>query len=146
MKTLADLLEVCNTHMPVLKPNVTVADAIRLMVSRDQGAVLISDGLTVSGIFSERDLTKRVLAFGQDPNKIQINTVMTKKVIFANPETTIEDCMQLMHRYRVRQLPVISGANLVGSVSVLDVVAAVLKERETIITSLEEYVATTWPI
>ena len=106
----------------------TVRDAAKLMASRRIGAVMIGEGQTLLGIFTERDLMNKVVAPGRDPNTVKLSDVMTAKPDTIKPEETAGDALQRMQKGGYRHLPVVENGRLVGMVSVRDIYAAVLDE------------------
>ncbi|MBM3538465.1 MAG: CBS domain-containing protein [Alphaproteobacteria bacterium] len=108
----------------------TVRDAAKLMASRRIGAVMIGEGQTLLGIFTERDLMTKVVAVGRDPDKVRLSEVMTGRPDTIKPEETAGDALQRMQRGGYRHLPVVENGRLVGMVSVRDIYAALLGEVE----------------
>lgn len=106
----------------------TVRDAAKLMTTRRIGAVMIGEGQTLLGIFTERDLMTKVVAVGRDPDKVRLSEAMTAKPDTIKPEETAGDALQRMQRGGYRHLPVVENGRLVGMVSVRDIYAAVLDE------------------
>ncbi|HQR70520.1 MAG TPA: CBS domain-containing protein [Burkholderiaceae bacterium] len=109
----------------------TVAEAVGVMVARHVGAVVIKteDGL-VGGIFTERDLLKRVVHEGKDPRTTPISLVMTRDVRFVTPGTTVEAALSLIHVNRHRHLLVIDGPRAYGLVSIGDLVRQLIEHGE----------------
>jgi len=119
----------------------TVLDASLEMTERGIGAVLIVDesGALV-GIFTERDVLRRVVAERRDPATTRLADVMTRAVITCSPGTTLEECGAVMTARRIRHLPVISGEGLVGVLSSGDVLAYRADEQQATIEQLHHYV------
>ena len=99
------------------------------------------EGERVVGIFSERDYARQVVLKGKASKDTPIRDVMTSRVVFVRPEQDLEECMALMTDKRIRHLPVLHEAKLVGIVSIGDVVKAVISEKEFLITQLENYIS-----
>ena len=108
----------------------TVRDAVQLMASRRIGAVMIGEGQTLFGIFTERDLMTKVVAPGRDPNTVKLAEVMTGKPDTIRPDESAADALQRMQRGGYRHLPVVENGRLIGMVSVRDLYAAMLAELE----------------
>jgi len=106
----------------------TVRDAVQLMASRRIGAVMIGEGQTLFGIFTERDLMTKVVAPGRDANAVKLSEVMTAKPDTIKPDENAGDALQRMQKGGYRHLPVVENGRLVGMVSVRDIYAAVLAE------------------
>ena len=120
--------------------NDTVLQALRVMADADTGAVLVSDGDHYVGIFTERDYAREGELKGHCAKDTQIKDVMTETMVSVKPETTVEECMELMTRHSIRHLPVVSLARVIGLVSIRDVVRAVTEDNQSTINNLENYI------
>lgn len=118
----------------------TVLEALRVMDEAETGAVLVSDGDRFVGIFTERDYARDVELKGHCAKDTRVRDVMTKEMISVKSETTTQQCMEIMTKHRVRHLPVVSKARIIGIVSIGDVVKAVMEEADKTISSLEDYI------
>ncbi|MEA2417489.1 MAG: hypothetical protein QOI58_4146 [Thermoanaerobaculia bacterium] len=98
----------------------TVRDAVRTMSDRNVGAIAVLDSGKLVGIFSERDVLTRIVAEGRNPDDTRVGSVMTKDIIVAAPADDINDALQKMHECNCRHLPVVQGGNLVGMISIRD--------------------------
>lgn len=98
----------------------TVRDAARMMSERNIGAIAVLDSGKLVGIFSERDVLSRVVAEGRNPDDTRVGSVMTKDIIVAAPDDDINKALQKMHDCNCRHLPVVQGGNLVGMISIRD--------------------------
>jgi CBS domain-containing protein len=98
----------------------TVRDAARTMSDRNIGAIAVLDSGKLVGIFSERDVLTRIVAEGRDPDETRVDSVMTKDIIVAAPADDINEALQKMHECNCRHLPVVQGGNLVGMISIRD--------------------------
>src|SRR5215469_4100089 len=105
-----------------IDPNATVIDAIRLMDEKNVGALPVVDNGRLVGIVSERDYTRKIILKGRSSKDTPVSDIMTKAVLTVNPSNSVTDCMQIMTDKRVRHLPVLDGRNLVGILSIGDVV------------------------
>jgi len=120
--------------------NQTVLDVAQAMVVRNIGAVpVLRDGILV-GIFSERDLMKRVVAEGLDPRTTRLEEVMTEDPLTVSPSETVEDCMLLMRRHGFRHLPICEGKQLLGVVSLRDVLLHDLTEKDYEVRMMRAYI------
>lgn len=137
--TVRDML-VGKTAIHAVEPGVTVFDALRVMATHNIGAVLVSEGARLVGIFSERDYARKVALLGKASRDLAVSEVMTSDVVTVAPWWTADQCMALMTERRVRHLPVFDGDRLVGLVSIGDVVRAVLAEQQRTIEELEHYI------
>ena len=118
----------------------TVLQALKVMADADTGAVLVSEGDQYVGIFTERDYARDGELKGQCAKDTLIKDVMSQLLYSVKPETTVHECMELMTKYRIRHLPVVSNARVIGLVSIGDVVRAVKDEDESTINDLQNYI------
>lgn len=120
----------------------TVLEVARAMVARNIGAVpVVEDGILV-GIFSERDLMKRVVVESLDPRTTSLREVMTKKPLTVSPQEELETCRALMKRHGFRHLPVCEGAQLVGMVSLRDILLSDLDAKDEEVRMMRAYIQT----
>jgi CBS domain-containing protein len=140
MKTVQQLLESKRHGVASVTPDTTVLEALRLMAEKEIGAVLVLDGESLAGIFSERDYARKVVLHGKASKDTPVREIMTEKVVTVRPEQTIEDCMGLMTDKRVRHLPVLQAKHVIGVISIGDVVKEMLVEKEFVIQQLESYI------
>jgi CBS domain-containing protein len=149
MDTVKDLLDAKGHEVYSVKPNATVYEALELMAERNLGAVMVVDEKNaVKGIFSERDYARKIIIKGRASRTTRVKEIMTAKVLYVEPSTTVRDCMTLMTGKRIRHLPVMDGGKLVGVVSIGDVVKAhcsvqesVISQQEFRISQLERYIS-----
>jgi signal-transduction protein with cAMP-binding, CBS, and nucleotidyltransferase domain len=121
-------------------PATTVQEAVRLMVEKEVGSVLVVDQGTVQGIVTERDFVRKVALEGKSSPDTPVAAVMTTQVLCARPDQTTEEAMALMTDKRVRHLPVLDDGEIVGVVSIGDLVKSVISEQQFIIKQLENYI------
>jgi CBS domain-containing protein len=118
----------------------TVGDALRVLAARKIGIVLVLEGETLVGVFSERDAIRLAVELGTLPMDMPVREAMTSQVLAVTPDTSVEDCMSLMSQSGIRHVPVMEGSRVVGIVSMRDVVQEVVALRETTIRGLETYI------
>jgi CBS domain-containing protein len=123
-----------------VSPESMVIDALELMAAKDVGAVLVCSGGDVVGILSERDYARQVILQDRSSRETRVEEIMTRKVLYVTPDHTADDCMALMTDKRIRHLPVMEDARLVGVVSIGDVVSAIMHQKQSTIESLELYI------
>ena len=141
MANVADLIGAkTDASRYAVKANETVYKAIRLMADRRIGAVLVVDKNTVIGIFTERDYIMRVEVEGRAVKETLLRDVMTDQMYTVTTSTSIEHCLGLMTLRHIRHLPIVEGGKLMGIISMRDAVAAILKDHETDLQGLENYV------
>ncbi len=139
MATLRDILEAKGAEVVALGADEAVLDAARLMNERGIGGVMVTDGDRLAGIFTERDILRRVVGERRDPATTPVREVMTTPVITVLPETTIAECMAIMTGKRVRHLPVEDSGGVCGLVTSGDVLAYQVREHEDTIQYLNSY-------
>ena len=124
-----------------IPPNATVFEAIKLMAEKNIGALLVlSDGKLV-GLFSERDYARKIALQGKSSKETRVREIFTGVVITVKPHDSVEDCMKLMTEHRVRHLPVVDKGNVVGLVSIGDLVNWTISAQDAAITQMEQYIA-----
>jgi CBS domain-containing protein len=123
-----------------IAPDATVFDAIKLMADKNIGALLVlSDGKLV-GVFSERDYARKIALQGKSSKETRVREIFTGVVITVKPHDSVEDCMKLMTEHRVRHLPVVDKGNVVGIVSIGDLVNWTISAQDAQIAQLEQYI------
>jgi CBS domain-containing protein len=142
VKTVRDLLAGKSSEVWSIGPDATVYDAIALMSERGIGAVLVLEGGKLVGILSERDYARRVILKGKASRETPVREIMTTELISVTHERTLDDCMPIMTKSRIRHLPVLQDGQLAGILSIGDIVKAMLSEREAQIEQLESYIKT----
>jgi CBS domain-containing protein len=140
MKTVSDILETKGREIWTIPPETIVFDALKLMAEKNVGALVVLDGAEVAGILSERDYARKVILHGRSSRELETREIMSTNVFFVSPEQDIEDCMALFTNKRVRHLPVLQNKELIGLISIGDVVKAVIAEHEYTIKHLENYI------
>lgn len=124
-----------------LPPTATVREALQLMADRSIGAVLIMQGEALLGIFSERDYARKIALKGLSSTDALLADVMTSRLYVVGPRQTTQECMGIMTKARVRHLPVVDAGEVIGLVSIGDLVNAMLEEQRFLISQLEGYIA-----
>lgn len=141
MAVVRDLLARKGTDVVSIAPTATVLDAARLMNDRSVGGVLVVDSENhLLGIFTERDILRRVVAADLPPTTTKVSEVFTQSVVTCGPDTTLDECGALMSSRRVRHLPVVDARGLHGVVTIGDLLAHTVSEHETTIQHLNSYV------
>lgn len=121
-------------------PQDSLRTALQLLDKHNIGAVLVMDGDTLAGVFSERDLARMMARSGAPDLDAPISGYMTPKVFFAQTEDSVDECMKLMTSKHIRHLPVMSEGKLVGMISINDLARESIDGREIAIRSLENYI------
>ncbi len=140
MKTVKHLLEKKGYEVWSLGPDQTVYEALALMTAKNVGALAVLDNGQLIGVFTERDYARSLPLAEKSSKDIKVAEVMTRRVVVVHPEQTVEECMALMTEKRVRHLPVLEGEELVGIVSIGDLVKSIIAEQQFLIEQLERYI------
>lgn len=130
MIKVKDLLEQKESNLWNIHPKASILDALKIMSLRDIGALPVMDELGLVGIVSERDFIHVIAKLQQCEIDRKIDRYMNKKVITVTPDTSLDECMSIMAKKRVRHLPVLDGKELVGLISYGDVIRAIVRMRE----------------
>lgn len=134
------ILEAKGSAVHSIHPKATVYDAIAEMADKGVGALLVMDGSRLVGIVSERDYTRKVILKGRSSREALVEEIMSSDVVTASPDITVGEGMRLMTDRRIRHLPLVSGGQVVGVVSIGDLVKAILSEQEETIAYLTNYI------
>jgi CBS domain-containing protein len=126
-------------------PNAMVIDAIQLMGEKNVGALPVVDNGTLVGIVSERDYTRKVILKGRSSKETPVSDIMTEQLLTVNPSDSVTECMRIMTEKRVRHLPVLEGSDLVGILSIGDVVNWFISAQTKTIDNLERYLTGDYP-
>ena len=141
MQNISHLLQDKGADVWAVSPESFIFDGLKLMAEKNIGALLVVDSNELVGIFSERDYARKVVLEGKSSRKMIIGEIMTEKVFCVRPDQSIQECMELMTEKHIRHLPVLENEELVGVISIGDVVKAVISEQEFVIAQLEGYIA-----
>ena len=142
MRTVRQLLEAKTAEVFAIGPDAPVIDAIRLMAEKRIGAVLVMDGARLAGILSERDYARKIMLHGKSSKETLVKEIMSDRVAYVTPATTLDECMALMTERRFRHLPVLSEAGeVLGVISIGDLVKETISNQQMIISELERYIS-----
>jgi CBS domain-containing protein len=139
MATVMAILTNKGTHVLTIGKDATVIQAALLMNEHKVGALVVTEGDGVAGMFTERDVLRRVVGEQRDPAKTRVAEVMTTEVICCEPHTPIEEARGAMKNRRIRHLPVVDGGRLCGLVSIGDLNAHQMTSQEHTIHLMHEY-------
>jgi CBS domain-containing protein len=140
MTTVRQLLDRKDRAVFSVGPETPVLEAIRAMAEHHIGALLVMKGEILAGIVSERDYARKVILLGRSSSDTPVRDIMTTPVLTVSPETSVEQCMQLVTDKRVRHLPVLEAGRVIGMVSIGDLVKAVIAAQQQQIEQLESYI------
>ena len=139
-KTVARLLDAKGPEVWSIRPEATVYEALELLADKGIGALIVMDDGKLVGILSERDYARRVVLHGKESRSTPVRDIMTAGVLTVTRDTTTAQCMEVMTNERIRHLPVVEGDEVVGLISIGDVVRSVIEEQQFLIDQLESYI------
>lgn len=140
MSKVSQILRLKGNTIWFVAPQATVLGALQLMAEKDIGALLVMEDELVVGIFSERDYARKVVLHRKASNDTPVQDVMTERVIYIEPDQDIQECMAVMTDKHIRHLPVMENGELLGVISIGDVVKAIIAEQGFVIEQLVNYI------
>jgi CBS domain-containing protein len=140
MNVLAEILEEKGHDVLKIDGAATVLDAVRRMVEANVGSLLVTEGGAIAGIVTERDYLRRAALADRADDETPVREIMTSPLVVATPDTPVDECMALMTERRIRHVPVVEGSDVVGVVSIGDVVKFTSKQQSFEIQYLTEYI------
>ena len=144
MSVVSEILENKGGMVLSVDVNESVLDAINLMAQVNIGAVLVQNNDTISGIFTERDYLQKIALKSLSSKDTRVGDVMTSPVVSADPNDSVQQCMETMTTCRCRHLPVVQDGKLLGIVSIGDLVKKMLDEKEIEVEQLSHYITGTY--
>jgi len=142
MKPIQALLKDHNSTVFHVSPATTVFEALRLLSEYGVGAMVVLDQGVLVGLVSERDYTRKVALQGKNSKETTVAEIMTRDVITVAPGTGTRTCMTLMSQKKIRHLPVLEGARVLGMISIRDLMDDIIAEHEQTISQLTNYINT----
>ena len=139
--TIGEILNNKGAEVWSVSPEATVFDAISMMADKNVGALLVIQNGKLVGIISERDYTRKVALMGRASKQTAVKEILSGQVIKATPAHSIEDCMRLMTEHRIRHLPVLEGDNILGIISIGDLVNWIISSQTATIQQLQAYIS-----
>ncbi len=140
ISTVDEILQRKGREVWTIGPKATVLDALKIMAEKDIGALVVVQDDELVGIISERDYARKIVLKGKASVSTRVKDIMTQKVFYVTPKTTIKECQALLTEHSVRHLPVLVEGKLAGLISIGDVVKAIIDEQEIEITQLSDYI------
>ncbi len=141
MKLVQHLLEAKGREIISIRPDASVLDAIKLMADKGIGSLVVTDNGDLKGIVTERDYARKVIIKGRASDTTPVADIMTVDVITASSQQTVNECMAIMTEIRCRHLPVVDDGELVGLISIGDLVQAIIADQQEEIEQLEHYIS-----
>jgi CBS domain-containing protein len=141
MKPVFALLKSSNATLWHIHPDETVYEALRVLAEHEIGALMVMDHGKVIGILSERDYTRKVALAGRNSKETRVAEIMTPNVISVSAHTDTREAMALMSRHKIRHLPVIEGTEVLGMISIRDIMDDIIAEDERTIEQLQNYIS-----
>jgi len=128
-----------------VSPDATVYEALVIMADKGIGALVVTDGEQLVGMFSERDYARKVVLAGRSSKEMKVREIMSSKVVTTGLHSTVDECMQHMTDKRHRHLPIVDGGKVVAIVSIGDLVNWVIRIQDFTIHELEDYISGKYP-
>jgi CBS domain-containing protein len=141
--TVNQILNVKGKEVHSILSTITVYEALKVMGERNVGAVLIIEDNVLKGVLSERDYARKIALKNKSSKETFVHEIMERNVITVNPTDNLDYCMELMTAKRIRHLPVLSGGQIIGIVSIGDVVKAIIEVQKNTIDYLDSYISGT---
>lgn len=140
MEIIRQILEKKGNLIHSVSPDTTVYDALKLMADKNTGAVLVLEGQKLCGIMSERDYARKIVLKGKSSKEVPVKDIMSSEVICIESDQRITNAQAIMIQKRIRHLPVLDKGELVGLVSIGDIVNAILDDNKFVIDQLFTYI------
>lgn len=141
VKTIKEILAAKGSQVWTVDANTSVFDALNLMAEKNIGSVAVLDGGRLAGMFTERDYARNLILKERSSRSTPIRDVMTRRVAVVNPVQTLDECMALMTEKHLRHLPVMEQGELVGILSIGDLVKATIEDQQFMIEQLVNYIS-----
>ena len=141
--TVNQLLNSKNDEIFSVTPDTLVIDAIKMMDEKKVGALLVIENDKLAGIISERDYTRKVILKNRSSAKTKVSEIMTSNLKTADPSQSLDECMVIMSHSHIRHLPVVQDGQVIGILSIMDVVKNIISEQEFTIEQLQHYITDT---
>ncbi len=140
MNTVAQILKAKGNSVWTITKDALVIDALKILAEQRVGSVVVMNGTSLVGIFTERDFAYKMGVQAIDPSQTKVKDMMTREVITVDPKQSIKVCMALMTEHHIRHLPVVEENRLVGIISIGDIVKDMIEELQFMVVQLEKYI------
>lgn len=141
MGSVNDILKKKGTKTFSITPDTFVYEALEMMVDKNVSALVVMENDRLAGIFTEKDYARKVVLKGKASKETKIGEIMTSNLVTVTPESSIDDCMHVMTERFIRHLPVVKDEQLVGIISIGDVVKSIIEDQKFIIENMGNYIA-----
>jgi CBS domain-containing protein len=143
--TIREILQYKGKQIWSISPAATVYDAIALMSEKNVGALPVMDTGKLVGIISERDYSRKIILMGRSSRGTRVEEILSSELITVTPTHTVDECMRLMTHHRIRHLPVLEGDQMVGMISIGDLVNWIINVQRMTIDQLQNYISGQYP-
>ena len=140
MRTVRDILQEKGSTVYTVSPRSTVYEALQMMADKNVGALMVMEQDKTVGLISERDYARKIVLKGKFSRDVPVEEIMSREIVRIGPDEDVEGCMELMTDKRIRHLPVFENEQLIGIVSIGDIVKTIIQHKEEIIKQLENYI------
>ena len=140
MHTIAEILRDKGSEVWSVSPDEIILDALKIMAEKGVGALLVMDKDKLVGIISERDYARKVALEGRSSRESKVSEIMSHRVLCARPDQTVQECMALMSDKRSRHLPILDHKEIIGIVSIGDLVKSIIADQQFEIENLQYYI------
>ncbi len=140
MLKVRDVIKLKRSDIWSIGPDETAYKSLEIMADKDIGALLVIEGKKLAGIFSERDYARKVILKGKSSRETTVRELMTTGVYTITPDKSVEECMALMTTVHCRHMPVIEKDQVIGIVTIGDIVNAIIADQKIKISDLENYI------
>jgi CBS domain-containing protein len=140
VKNVRDILREKGTAVYSISPDDIVYDALKLMAEKNVGALVVLDGDRLAGLISERDYARKIVLKDKLSRETKVKEIMTTDVLTVPPAMDLDECMELITEKRMRHLPVVEKDQVLGIISIGDIVKGIIDHKESVIEQLESYI------
>ncbi len=141
MEMIKELLKGKGHNVWTVEPDDSVYDAIKLMADKEVGALMVMEGRKLVGVISERDYARKVILNDRSSRDTKVKEIMTTRVVYAQPEQNVNECMVLMTEKHIRHLPIMEEEKLLGVITIGDLVKSIIAQQQLTIEQLEQYIS-----
>ncbi|WP_336514324.1 CBS domain-containing protein [Pollutibacter soli] len=140
MKKVSDIFKRKGLSNISVTPDTLVLEALRTMAEKNIGSVVVMEKDSYLGLFTERDYARKVILHGKSSSELRVGEIMSEYLPRVGPDSSLEDCMEIMTNHNIRYIPVFSGTEYVGIISIIDVVKETMLAQKDQIEQLQHYI------